>query len=501
MQLRHTIVALLMAWLAGVACGDTPAPPPAPSPATTLAPAPEESAARAATDTTESPAPAPAPSPTPAPAPAPHTPVARPRCRTLAPAPTPAPAPSPTPAPGAAAALTEPTRIVVQDGELGLRGFPGVSADGMHVAVVVGDAVGPLMMRVTRLDNRVLKEQLVLSAEERATTDRPRLARLEQERARDAERVLSKSGMRGLVPLALDGMVDQGTLTLRLPGFGPLTAPASALEAQPHVPAWAPLQAAAVSYAVPPARPLRRPRARRHRRPRRAHADRGVPRPAQGLRRRRLARVRAAPGALTARSDVPMQSGLRVPPDIQTRTQRHTGDDHELDRQEGPGMDGQGVSQRQGSHGLEQGSFAGKWHVLYWYPLDFTFICPTEIKGFEELSSEFKDEASRSSARRRTASTATRRGSQTARPSRRESPTGDRRHDHAVTKAFDVLKEEEGIAYRGTVVVDPQGVVRSVAVNDTGAGRSPKETLRTVQALMSGGLCGADWHKGDKFVK
>ena len=146
--------------------------------------------------------------------------------------------------------------------------------------------------------------------------------------------------------------------------------------------------------------------------------------------------------------------------------------------------------------------FAGKWHVLYWYPLDFTFICPTEIKGFEELSADFKDEgvavigASTDSYHSHRAWFADR----NTFPAEITHPViADT--NHAVTKAFDVLKEDEGIAYRATVIVDPNGVVRAVAVNDTSAGRSPRETLRTVQALMSGGLCGADWHKGEKFVK
>ena len=72
--------------------------------------------------------------------------------------------------------------------------------------------------------------------------------------------------------------------------------------------------------------------------------------------------------------------------------------------------------------------------------------------------------------------------------------------NHAVAKAFDVLKEDLGVTYRATIIVDDQGVVRSLAVNDLTAGRSPKEVLRTVQALRSGGLCGADWNKGEDFV-
>jgi len=56
------------------------------------------------------------------------------------------------------------------------------------------------------------------------------------------------------------------------------------------------------------------------------------------------------------------------------------------------------------------------------------------------------------------------------------------------------------VAFRATVVVDDKGIVRSVSVNDLSVGRSPKEILRTVQALKSGGLCGADWQKGQQFV-
>jgi len=62
------------------------------------------------------------------------------------------------------------------------------------------------------------------------------------------------------------------------------------------------------------------------------------------------------------------------------------------------------------------------------------------------------------------------------------------------------LKEDQGVAYRATVVVDDQGTVRSVAVNDLSIGRSPAEVLRTTQALQSGGLCGVDWKKGEAFA-
>jgi alkyl hydroperoxide reductase subunit AhpC len=145
--------------------------------------------------------------------------------------------------------------------------------------------------------------------------------------------------------------------------------------------------------------------------------------------------------------------------------------------------------------------YAGKWHVLYWYPLDFTFVCPTEIKGFQELLEDFEDDnisvlgVSTDSF-----------FSHQAWFADRETFPQEITHpvladtNHSVSRAFDVLKEDLGVGYRATVIVDDEGVVRSYCVNDLSVGRNPAEVLRTVQALMSGGLCGANWSKGKEFV-
>jgi len=145
--------------------------------------------------------------------------------------------------------------------------------------------------------------------------------------------------------------------------------------------------------------------------------------------------------------------------------------------------------------------FRGRWHVLYWYPLDFTFICPTEIKGFEELLSEF-EEAGVDVIGVSTDSWHSHNAWFQDRKTFPKPVTHPVLADtsHAVSRAFDVLKADQGIAYRATVIIDDQGIVRSVAVNDLSAGRSPNEVLRTVQALQSGGLCGADWKQGDSYV-
>lgn len=150
---------------------------------------------------------------------------------------------------------------------------------------------------------------------------------------------------------------------------------------------------------------------------------------------------------------------------------------------------------------LSSSDFDGQWYVLYFYPLDFTFVCPTEITGFEELRTDFDDDevavigASTDSFFSHKAWFAHR---ETFEVPITHPVLADTNHE--VSRAFDVLKEDEGIAFRATVIVDDAGVVRSVSVNDTQVGRSPNEVLRTVQAFQSGGLCGADWNKGDDFV-
>ena len=145
--------------------------------------------------------------------------------------------------------------------------------------------------------------------------------------------------------------------------------------------------------------------------------------------------------------------------------------------------------------------YKGRWHVLYFYPLDFTFICPTEIKGFQALSEEFEKEGvevvgvSTDSCFSHQAWFADRKifPQEVTHPVVADT-------NHSVSRAYGVLKEDQGVAYRATVIVDDEGIVRSFAVNDLSAGRSPGEVLRTVQALQSGGLCGADWSKGEDFA-
>ncbi len=136
----------------------------------------------------------------------------------------------------------------------------------------------------------------------------------------------------------------------------------------------------------------------------------------------------------------------------------------------------------------------GKWVVLFFYPLDFTFICPTEITEFSTRAEEF------------TTMNALVFGCSTdschAHKAWCESKLGalaypllaDMNHD--VSAAYGVLIPEKGIALRGTFIIDPEGVLRYALYHDLGVGRSVSETLRVLAALQTGELCQASWKPG-----
>ncbi len=142
--------------------------------------------------------------------------------------------------------------------------------------------------------------------------------------------------------------------------------------------------------------------------------------------------------------------------------------------------------------------YRGKWVVLFFYPLDFTFICPTEIREFAKREPEFKQlnavvlGASTDSAHSHKAWV------------ERDLPEVNfpiiADTTHSWSRAFDVLKEDQGIAYRGTFVIDPEGVLRYIVVSDLSVGRSVTETLRVVKALQTGELCPIEWDPSKKTL-
>ena len=139
----------------------------------------------------------------------------------------------------------------------------------------------------------------------------------------------------------------------------------------------------------------------------------------------------------------------------------------------------------------------GQWMVMFWYPKDFTFVCPTEIAEFNKNYSEFRDR----DAVLYGASTDT------------EFVHLAWRNDHddlrglkfpliadtskSLGEALGILEANEKIAYRATFIVDPQGIIRWVSVYDLSVGRNVEEVLRVLDALQTDELCPCNWEKGE----
>ena len=136
----------------------------------------------------------------------------------------------------------------------------------------------------------------------------------------------------------------------------------------------------------------------------------------------------------------------------------------------------------------------GKWVVLFFYPLDFTFVCPTEIRGFNEYYEKFQE----LNAEIIGAST----DSKHSHLAWIKGDLGSLKFPlaqdltHTVSRDFGVLIEEEGITLRGLFIIDPEGTLKYSVVHDNNVGRSVDETLRVLEALQNGGLCPVNWKTG-----
>ena len=154
-------------------------------------------------------------------------------------------------------------------------------------------------------------------------------------------------------------------------------------------------------------------------------------------------------------------------------------------------------------HVARLADYQGKWLVLFFYPLDFTFVCPTEIRGFNSRLKEFQD-AGAEVLGVSVDSVFSHRAWIKASPN--DGGLGGLNYPLAsdITKQasrdYGVLVEDEGIALRGLFIIDPEGILRYQVVSDLNVGRSVDETLRVLQAFQAGGLCPIDWHPGDKTL-
>jgi peroxiredoxin (alkyl hydroperoxide reductase subunit C) len=137
---------------------------------------------------------------------------------------------------------------------------------------------------------------------------------------------------------------------------------------------------------------------------------------------------------------------------------------------------------------LTNESFEGKWKVWYFYPKDFTFVCPTEIAEFAKLNDDFAD--------RDTVVLGGSSDNEFCKLAwRREHPDLNKLNSWSFADTNGTLidnlgiREFSGVAYRATFIVDPHGTIQHVSVNNLNVGRNPKEILRILDALQSDELC------------
>ncbi|HEU0174072.1 MAG TPA: peroxiredoxin [Blastocatellia bacterium] len=149
---------------------------------------------------------------------------------------------------------------------------------------------------------------------------------------------------------------------------------------------------------------------------------------------------------------------------------------------------------------ITEGTHRGKWQVIFFWPMDFTFICPTEIAEFGKHNKDFLDR----DAQVLGASTDTHfvhLAWRNEHPDLKNLPypmLADTKRE--LSSALGILHKEAGVALRATYIVDPEGVIRWVTVNDLSVGRNVNETLRVLDALQTDELCPCNWKKGEKTL-
>ncbi len=179
-----------------------------------------------------------------------------------------------------------------------------------------------------------------------------------------------------------------------------------------------------------------------------------------------------------------------------------------LVQQQAPDFAAQAVMPDGSFQELKLSDNKGKWTVLFFYPLDFTFVCPTEILAFSDRVADFKAinadivGVSVDSHFTHLAWTST---------PRKEGGIQGLEYplvadlNKSICRDYDVLIEDAGIALRGLFIIDPEGVVRAQTVHDLPVGRNVDEVLRVIKAFQfveeHGEVCPANWNEGDKTMK
>ena len=161
----------------------------------------------------------------------------------------------------------------------------------------------------------------------------------------------------------------------------------------------------------------------------------------------------------------------------------------------------QGVDALPAGETIDLAETNAKWKILFYWPKDFTFVCPTEIVGYGELKQDFEDR----DAVLIGASTDTAQVHFAWRRSDEQLAKADfpwiADNGAKLASALGILDADEHVAYRATFIVDPDNVIQHVTVNGLNVGRNPAETLRVLDALQTDELCPCNWSAGEEVLR
>jgi peroxiredoxin 2/4 len=142
--------------------------------------------------------------------------------------------------------------------------------------------------------------------------------------------------------------------------------------------------------------------------------------------------------------------------------------------------------------------YAGKWLVLFFYPRDFTFVCPTEIRGFAKHEEAFKALNCDILAASTDSEWSHKNWFEKDLPEVKYPILADT--TQSLARAYGVLNENDGSADRGLFIIDPEGNLQYIVVSAGSVGRSVSETLRVLKAIQSGELCPVEWNEGGETL-
>jgi lipoyl-dependent peroxiredoxin subunit C len=141
-----------------------------------------------------------------------------------------------------------------------------------------------------------------------------------------------------------------------------------------------------------------------------------------------------------------------------------------------------------------------QWMVMFWYPKDFTFVCPTEIAEFNKNFEEFRDRDTQligASTDSEFVHLAWRKDHEDLKGLKFPLLADTSK---SLAEDLGILSSDERVAFRVTYIVDPQGIIRWVCANDLNVGRNVKEVLRVLDALQTDELCPCNWQKGEETL-